>query len=434
MVLQNVNARDTSSGVTVQQASGATALLVVGGLCVEAQILIAVLAANCGEWDWSLVGYARYLVSPFVDLGPAWGAIGGVGVGVAMLAVHGAVWAVLHVLSGTDAPVSQGRMWFPGASIVGTRMLVVGVVAHISEVASDGELRGSTLGAAAIAVGVLYCVAVVIGHCVCLWVSKSTLTYVPTPDSAVPTSVVRRVFLNQHGGWEPSERSGRVAGVISPYRGGHRSVMGVVSPVVCVIASVVLGAGGCTGGPLGVGILALCMSVSYGVTRPLRSTLQTCLTSVCFGLLVAGCVWEVVGSQGMVIGGALGGLRAGTMFALLVVAALRLAHEVVLWGAPVCGLVRTPTKALHDLDSYEHNTTTKTTNNEAVRESNENEDTDSVMLESAGSMDAVQLGCDDGVVVLDEGEYIVMSVYQSHSPSLATSQADLFIDEEAEQQ
>ena len=169
---------------------------------MEAQILIAVLGANCGGrggWDWSLVGYARYLISPFVDLGPTWGAIGGVCVGVALFAVHGATWAVLHALSGAEAPLSQGRVWFPGASMVGMRMLVVGVAAHVSEVAYDGELSGTTLGAASIALGVLYCVAVVIGHCVCLWVSKSTLTYVPTPESAVPTSVVRRVLLNRVG-------------------------------------------------------------------------------------------------------------------------------------------------------------------------------------------------------------------------------------------
>ena len=42
------------------------------------------------------MGYAKYLVSPFVDLGPSWAVIGSVCVGGGVMLVHTLVWALLH--------------------------------------------------------------------------------------------------------------------------------------------------------------------------------------------------------------------------------------------------------------------------------------------------------------------------------------------------
>jgi hypothetical protein len=58
--------QEASSSLSPGSSSGATALMVVGGLSLEAQILIALLSTSCegsstpAVWDWSRVGNAKY--------------------------------------------------------------------------------------------------------------------------------------------------------------------------------------------------------------------------------------------------------------------------------------------------------------------------------------------------------------------------------------
>ena len=399
----------------------APALMVLGGLSVEAQVLIALLGRDCksGAWDWSRVGAARHLVSPFSAHGPAWGAVWDAVLGACLFALLGLVCACAHFAMGGSLAESLGRVWFPGAGLVCLRMLVVGVGAHTMDVLTNGDIRNSSEGSVAAFVGILYCVCVVCGHALCGGFTGG-LTYLERPSTE--PSQLKRALLEERGVWEPVIESGRIAGVVRPFRGGWRRYVGVVPPVVCVWACVVIGAGGCTTAPLLMGIAAACACIGYGATRALRSDAQTALTCVCYVALAGSCSVEIAASQIHIADSDLTVLRTVMTGAVLCVTALRMAHEVLLWVWAVffcssSGKVPADVEESADLDGHP-----------PASHTNDYEDLDAVddAVESCGSSaGAVEMDCDDGVVVLDEGSHIVMSMYDSQSHSLAASQTDV---------
>eukprot|EP00744_Colponema_vietnamica_P001103 GILI01001869.1.p1 GENE.GILI01001869.1~~GILI01001869.1.p1 ORF type:complete len:616 (+),score=155.84 GILI01001869.1:186-1850(+) len=297
-------------------------------LSLEIHLAIAILLGPCATaGDRSMARYARYILSPFIDAGPAMVALAHGIASTVLFAIHGLGMLAYARHQRVSILEAMPKTLFPSVSFGVALLLYPGTLVSITDMARDGN---GTVAAFVLAVLHALWVPAVVG--IALYFRAHTGEYIV---AAKRHGCIGTVF-GAVGVWEPNSQRFMIAvrGIVTGSKFGRLMMIGAILFAIIVCLELFLTIEAC--GPrlfIGSALFAVA-AVTIGAARPfvtLFSNIMTvvALSSVGVVLLVHGIAVETdfAGAKG---GEALWVVKLIALLLLFISTVLRTLHQLLL--------------------------------------------------------------------------------------------------------